>query len=318
MDRNHNGTGGTSLELPSAVLVVDVGPRDGLQNEAHPGTTADKVRLVNDLARAGVRRIEATSFVSPRAVPQMADAAEVMAGIERLPGTEYAVLVPNARGLERAIDAGADIVNVVVAASETFNRRNVNMSVADSMAQTAQIVQLAGEAGVRVTAVLAISFFCPFEGLVPEERVLDLVGQFADLGIVEITLADTIGAANPAQVYRRAVAVGERWPHLETGIHLHDTRGLGLANALAALQGGMRRLEASVGGIGGCPFAPKATGNVCSEDLVYMLESMGVATGIDLGHLIEIARRIPEIVQHPVPSRMVAAGPPATVPAVAG
>jgi hydroxymethylglutaryl-CoA lyase len=186
------------------------------------------------------------------------------------------------------------------------------------MAQTVQIVNMAAAAGVRVTAVLATSYYCPFEGLVPEERVLDLVGQFAGLGIVEITLADTIGAANPAQVYRRSAAVRERWPHLETGIHLHDTRGLGLANALAAVQAGTRRLEASVGGIGGCPFAPKATGNVCSEDLVYMLEAMGIATGIDLDALIEIARRVPEIVRHPVPSRMVAAGPPAIIEAVVG
>jgi hydroxymethylglutaryl-CoA lyase len=318
MESTQDRVGALWPALPSEVLVVDVGPRDGLQNEAHPGTTEDKVQLVNDLSRVGVRRIEATSFVSPRAVPQMADAAEVMAGIERLPGIDYAVLVPNARGLERAVSAGADIVNVVVAASETFNRRNVNMSVADSMAQTAQIVQHAAGVGVRVTAVLAVSFYCPFEGLVPEERMLDLVGQFADMGIVEITLADTIGAANPSQVYRRAASVRDRWPHVEIGIHLHDTRGLGLANALAAIQAGMRRLEASVGGIGGCPFAPKATGNVCSEDLVYMLEAMGIATGIDLNALIEIARRIPEIVRHPVPSRMVAAGPPATVEAIAG
>jgi hydroxymethylglutaryl-CoA lyase len=318
MDTKHNGPPGTTLPLPPDVLVVDVGPRDGLQNEAHPGTTEDKIRLVDDLARAGVRRIEATSFVSPRAVPQMADAAEVMAGIDRLPGTEYAVLVPNARGLERAVASGAGIVNVVVAASETFNRRNVNMSVAGSMAQTAQIVEMAAAAGVRVTAVLATSYYCPFEGLVPEERVLDLVGQFADFGIVEITLADTIGAAHPDQIYRRSAAVRDRWPHLETGIHLHDTRGLGLANALAAIQAGTRRLEASVGGIGGCPFAPKATGNVCSEDLVFMLESMGIATGIDLDRLIDVARQVPDIVRHPVPSRMVAAGPPAIIEAVVG
>lgn len=318
MDTNHSGLPSTTWSLPPDVLVVDVGPRDGLQNEAHPGTTEDKIGLVNDLARAGVRRIEATSFVSPRAVPQMADAAEVMAGIDRLPGTEYAVLVPNARGLERAVASGAGIVNVVVAASETFNRRNVNMSVAGSMAQTAQIVEMAAAAGVRVTAVLATSYYCPFEGLVPEERVLDLVGQFAELGIIEVTLADTIGAAHPDQVYRRSAAVGERWPHLETGIHLHDTRGLGLANALAAIQAGTRRLEASVGGIGGCPFAPKATGNVCSEDLVFMLESMGISTGIDLDRLIDVARRVPDIVRHPVTSRMVAAGPLTIVPAVAG
>jgi hydroxymethylglutaryl-CoA lyase len=247
----------------------------------------------------------------------MADAAEVMAGIERLSGTEYAVLVPNARGLERAALAGADLVNVVVAATETFNQRNVRMSVAESMAQTAEIVRLAAEAGVRVTAVLATAFHCPFEGLVPEERVLDLVGQFADLGIVEVTLADTIGAADPGQVFALGVAVREHRPNLDLGIHLHDTRGLGLANALAALQAGIRRLEASIGGVGGCPFAPKATGNVCSEDLVFMLEAMGVATGISLETMIDVARGLPDIVGHPVPSKMLAAGPPAPVPVAA-
>jgi hydroxymethylglutaryl-CoA lyase len=310
-----NGAGAAALDLPARVLVVDVGPRDGLQNEARPVSTEAKIALVNGLARAGVPRIEVTSFVSPRAVPQMADAAEVMAGIERLPGTEYAVLVPNVRGLERAVVAGADSVNVVVAATETFNQRNVRMSVAESMGQTAEIVRLAEEAGVRVTAVLATAYYCPFEGLVPEARMLDLVGQFAEMGIAEVTLADTIGAADPAQVYARAVAVRERRPGLDLGIHLHDTRGLGLANALAAIQGGMRRLEASVGGIGGCPFAPKATGNVCSEDLAFMLEAMGVATGINLERLTDVARGLPDVVGHPVPSKMLAAGPPLRAPA---
>jgi hydroxymethylglutaryl-CoA lyase len=309
-----NGVGPAALDLPARVMIVDVGPRDGLQNEAQPVSTEAKIALVNGLAAAGVPRIEVTSFVSPRAVPQMADAAEVMAGIERRPGTEYAVLVPNARGLERAVLAGADIVNVVVAATETFNQRNVRMSVAESMAQTAEIVRLAAEQSVRVTAVLATAYYCPFEGLVPEERVLDLVGQFADLGIVEVTLADTIGAADPAQVHARATAVRGRRPGLDLGIHLHDTRGLGLANALAAMQAGTARLEASVGGIGGCPFAPKATGNVCSEDLVFMVEAMGVATGIDLASMIDLAGGLPDIVGHPVPSKMLAAGPPATAP----
>jgi len=302
------------MDLPANVVLVDVGPRDGLQNEARPVSTDAKVALVDGLARAGVPRIEVTSFVSPRAVPQMADAAEVMAGIERRPGTEYAVLVPNARGLERAVLAGADIVNVVVCASETFNQRNVKMSVAESIEQTGEIVQLADEAGIRVTAVLGTAFHCPFEGPVPIERVVDLVGQFADLGIIEVTLADTIGAADPGQVFAYATAVRRRRRDLDLGIHLHDTRGLGLANALAAIQAGMGRLEASVGGIGGCPFAPKATGNVCSEDLVFMLEAMGVSTGIDLERLIDVARGLPEIVGHPVPSRMLAVGPPVPLP----
>lgn len=310
--------GESSLQLPDEVLVVDVGPRDGLQNEQEPVSTAAKIALVDGLARAGVRRIEATSFVSPRAVSQLADAAEVMSAIDRLPGVEYAALVPNARGLERAIAASADVVNVVVVATETFNRRNVNMSVEESMAATAQIARLAAEAQVPVSVVLGASFYCPFEGPVPMERVLDLVAQFVDSGISEVTLADTIGAANPAQVGRLATAILARWPQLELGLHLHDTRGLGLANALAGVEAGIMRLEASVGGIGGCPFAPKATGNACTEDLVFMLEAMGVRTGIDLDALIEVARGVPGIVGHPLPSKMLAAGPPAPVAATTG
>jgi hydroxymethylglutaryl-CoA lyase len=311
------GNGWPSLKLPDEVLIVDVGPRDGLQNEGQPVPTEAKIALINGLARAGARRIEATSFVSPKAVPQLADAAEVMAGIDRVPGVQYAALVPNTRGLERAIDAGADIVNVVVVATETFNRRNVNMSVSESMAATAQIARIASEAGVIVSAVLGTAFYCPFEGLVPEERVLDLVGQFADAGITEVTLADTIGAANPAQVARRASAIHDRWPHLELGLHLHDTRGLGLANALAGIQAGITRLEASVGGIGGCPFAPNASGNACSEDLIFMLEAMGVRTGINVDAMIAVARQLPDVVGHSLSSKMLAAGPPvATVVSV--
>jgi hydroxymethylglutaryl-CoA lyase len=298
------------LNLPERVLIVEVGPRDGLQNEPRPVPAAEKIALINALARTGIRRIEATSFVSPKAVPQMADAAEVMEGIEWLPGVDYAVLVPNLRGLERALAAKADIINVVVVATETFNRRNVGMSVAESMAATAAIAEEARAAGVPVSAVLGAAFVCPFEGQVPPERVLGLVDQFVQTDITELTLADTIGAAHPAQVASLARRIGARWPHLELGLHLHDTRGLGLANAFAAVTSGITRLEASVGGIGGCPFAPGATGNASTEDLVFMLEAMGVQTGIDLDALIAVARAVPDVVGHPVQSKMLAAGPP--------
>jgi hydroxymethylglutaryl-CoA lyase len=300
--------------LPAEVLVVDVGPRDGLQNEPAAISTEAKVRLINALARTGVRRIEATSFVSPKAIPQLADAAEVMARIERLPGVEYAALIPNPRGLERAVEAKADLVNVVVAATESFNRRNVRMSVDESMDAVGEIVRRAEPVGMPVSAVLSTSFYCPFEGRVPEEAVLALVGRFADMGLREVTLADTVGAADPAHVASLTAAARQRWPQLELGLHLHDTRGLAPANALAGLQAGMVRLEASVGGVGGCPFAPGAAGNACTEDLVFMLEAMGIRTGIDLPALIEVARTVPGLVQHPIDSRMVKAGPPHTVP----
>jgi hydroxymethylglutaryl-CoA lyase len=297
------------------ILIVDVSPRDGLQNEKVQVSPDDKIALVNALGRAGVKRIEVTSFVSPKAVPQLADAAEVMAGIERLPGVEYVALVPNMRGLEGATKARADIVNVVVAATDSFNRRNVGMDVRGSMEATARIVQTAREnGGPRVSAILALAFYCPFEGPTPLERVLELTGEFVDYGITELTLADTIGAANPAQVAEWTRAVLERWPHLELGLHLHDTRGLGLANALAGVQAGMKRLEASTGGIGGCPFAPNATGNACTEDLVFMLEEMGIPTGVDLQGLIDTAARMSEVLSKPLSSRMLAAGPPRPIP----
>jgi hydroxymethylglutaryl-CoA lyase len=294
--------------------VVDVSPRDGLQNEARAVSTPEKVALVEALAGAGVRRIEATSFVSPRAVPQMADAAEVMAQIKRAPAVEYAVLVPNERGLERALEAKADVVNIVVVATETFNARHVNMTVAESMDQASAVASRARTAGVNPTAVLGASFHCPFEGPVPEERVLGLVGKFVDAGFSEVTLADTIGAADPAHVARLGEAVTARYPGVALGIHLHDTRGLGLANAYAAVTNGYVRLETSLAGIGGCPFAPGATGNACTEDLVFMLESMGIATGISLAALIKAAKTVPPIVGHGTPSRMVAAGPRSVVP----
>ncbi len=308
----------SALNLPSEVLIVDVGPRDGLQNEPQPVPTAAKIALINALARAGIRRIEATSFVSPRAVPQLADATEVMEGIERLPGVEYAALIPNARGLERAIAAQVNVANVVVAVTESFNRRNVNRSVAESTQEVLAIARQAEAVGVRVSVVLAVSFYCPFEGPVPQERVLELVGRLAEHGITEVTLADTIGAAHPAQVAALVRAIRARWPQLHVGLHLHDTRGLGLANALAGIQAGVSRLEASVGGIGGCPFAPKATGNACTEDLVFMLEAMGVHTGVNLNALIEVAGHVAEIVGHALPSRMLAAGPPAPARTSAG
>lgn len=296
------------------MLVVDVSPRDGLQNEAGPVSTEAKVELIEALSAAGVRRIEATSFVSPRAVPQMADAADVMANVSRRPGTEYAVLVPNERGLERALAAAVDVVNIVVVATETFNRRNVNMSVAESIAQAQRVAAGASAAGARVSAVLGASFHCPFEGPVAEARVIELVGQLVDAGFFEVTLADTIGAADPAHVARLGRAVRARFPAVELGIHLHDTRGLGLANAYAAVTSGYVRLESSLAGIGGCPFAPGATGNACTEDLVFMLESMGIATGISLSALIDTARLMPRIVGHGISSRMVAAGPRSVVP----
>ena len=303
------------MQLPERALVTDVGARDGFQSEPAFIPTERKVAVVEALAAAGIPRIEATSFVHPRAVPQMADAEAVMAAITRRPGVRYSVLVPNLRGAERALAARADELNVVVASTETFNRRNVNMSVADSIAACGEVVRLAAPAGVPVACAVSTSFGCPYEGNVPPERVLDVVAGLVDVGVAEVSLADTIGVANPRQVETLVGAVRARWPALPLGLHFHDTRGLGLANVLAGLQAGVSRFDASVGGIGACPFAPGATGNVCTEDLVYLLDELGVASGVDLAALIETARLVRDTVGHDVPSRMLRAGPRPSVSA---
>jgi hydroxymethylglutaryl-CoA lyase len=239
----------------------------------------------------------------------MADAADVLASISRWPGVCYTALVPNVRGAERALAAAADALNVVVLSTETMNQRNVQLSVAESIAACASIVRLASEANTPVIASIGTSFGCPFEGDVPQERILDIVERLVDSGVDEITLADTVGVANPRQVERLALAVQQRWPALPLGLHFHDTRGLGLANVLAGLQAGVSRFDASVAGIGACPFAPGATGNVCTEDLVHLLDSLDVAAGVDLAALIETARLVRDTVGHDVPSRMLKAGP---------
>jgi hydroxymethylglutaryl-CoA lyase len=303
------------MKLPERALVTDVGPRDGLQSEPAFVPTERKIAIVEALAAAGVSRIEATSFVHPRAVPQMADAEAVLAGIQRGPGVRYTALVPNARGAERALAAGADEINVTVATTDTFSQRNVRMSVADSAAACGEVVRLAEPAGVPVACTISVAFGCPYEGDVAPERVLDLVARVVDLGVAELSLADTIGVANPRQVETLVAAARARWPAVPLGLHFHDTRGLGLANVLAGLQAGVTRYDASVAGVGACPFAPGATGNICTEDLVYLLDGLGVASGIDLAALIAAARLLRDAVGHDVPSRMLRAGPRPQLPA---
>jgi hydroxymethylglutaryl-CoA lyase len=297
------------------VLVTDVGPRDGLQSESAFIPTERKVAIVDALSAAGVGRIEVASFVSPRAVPQMADAEAVMAQIARAPGVRYSALVPNSRGAERALAARADELNVVTSSTETMNQRNLRMSIADSIAACREIVRLAEPAGVPVAGVVSTSFGCPYEGAVTAAQVLAVVERLVDVGVSEVSLADTIGVANPRQVESLVGAVRARWPALALGLHFHDTRGLGLANVLAGLQAGVARYDASVAGVGACPFAPGATGNICTEDLVYLLDELGVATGVDLAALIAAARLMREIVGHDVPSRMLRAGPRPRLPA---
>jgi hydroxymethylglutaryl-CoA lyase len=297
------------VELPREVTIREVGTRDGIQILGVEIPTEQKIELIERLVAAGIRRIEATSFVHPKYVPQMADAEAVMRSVRRAPGVAYEALVPNARGAERALSAGVDRLVLVVAVSETFNQKNVRMSVADSFASFAEVARLAREARVPIKGGLATSFGCPYEGDVPAASVHDVIQQFVDLGADEVGLADTTGMANPVQVSAMVPLIRDRWPDLHVGLHFHNTRGMGLANVLAGLQAGVTMYDASIGGMGGCPFAPRATGNVCTEDVVHMLEEMGIDSGASVTQLIECARFAAGLVGAELPGQVMKAGP---------
>jgi hydroxymethylglutaryl-CoA lyase len=295
--------------LPTTVEVREVGPRDGLQNEA-PVPVDARVRLVDALSRTGLRRIEAASFVSPKAIPPMAGSDDVMARIERVPGVVYSALVPNVRGAERAIAAAADEVEVVVSASETHNRKNVNRSVDESLAAAAELVALSHHAGTPVEAIVSTAFGCPYEGDVAAKRVADVARRLADAGADRLSFGDTTGMATPRRVDELLDALDDMdLDPSAVGLHFHNTRGTALANVLAGLARGVTRFDASVGGLGGCPYAPGASGNAVTEDLVHMLEDMGVDTGIDLDALVECAALAQDIVGRELPSALLHAGP---------
>ena len=290
------------------LLIQEVGPRDGLQIEDRFVPTADKIELIDALGLCGLAKIEVTSFTSPKAIPALADADEVMRGIRRVPGVVYAALVPNLRGAERALAAGADELNLVMSASETHNLLNLRMTRDQSVARLLEVAALARGTGAVLNVSLSTSFGCPMEGAVPEATVLDLAARFLDQGVGGITLCDTTGMAHPGQVASLCGAFRARFPGAELTAHLHNTRGMGLANALAALEAGVVRFDASLGGLGGCPYAPGATGNVCTEDLVHMLQAMGFPVAVDLPRLLAAARSLPELVGHDVPGQVVHAG----------
>ncbi|OAE98583.1 hydroxymethylglutaryl-CoA lyase [Bradyrhizobium centrolobii] len=295
---------------PLDIMIQEVAPRDGLQIEPKWVETGDKIRLINSLSTIGFGRIEVSSFVSPTAVPSLRDAAEVFAGIERRPGTIYTALVPNRRGAERALAARADELNFVMSASETHHRANMNMTHADSLASLAEIVKPAHEVGALVNATVATAFGCPFEGVQPFKKVLDIIKRYLDLGVDGITLADTTGMANPNQVSQLVAKTLIVLPADQLTLHFHNTRGLGLVNALSAYDTGARRFDAALGGLGGCPFAPGATGNVCTEDLVNLCHEIGLTTGLDLQRLIDLSFRLPGLVGHEVPGQVAKAGRP--------
>jgi hydroxymethylglutaryl-CoA lyase len=296
------------MQVPEHVTICEVGTRDGFQIEPDFIPTELKVEVVNLLTEAGVPRIEVTSFVHPKAVPQLRDAEAVMAAIRRRAGTRYAALVPNDKGAARAVDAGVDAIHTVLSASESHNLANVNMTIAESIDKLRAVAQIATRAGVPMQCGISTSFGCPFEGDVPIERLERVVAQLVDLGARGIGLADTTGMANPRQVATVLERLMPRSPGIEWTLHTHDTRAMAIPNILAALELGVTHLDASIGGLGGCPFAPGASGNVCSEDLVHCLHAMGVATGIDLDRLVVVSRRVQEIVGRPLPGQIVKAG----------
>lgn len=293
----------------SEIGICEVGPRDGLQSEKRLWSVAERIEFIDRLADAGLKRIEAVSFVNPKRVPQMAGAEAVMAGIKRPKGVVFVGLALNERGAERAIGAGVDEVRYVVVASEEFNRTNQGATIEETLTAFASIANKVTGAGLRLAAGIGAAFGCPFEGEVPLQRVVAIARRLADGGAAEIGLADTIGAAVPTQVVERVQAVGDALGDgIEIGCHFHNTRNTGLANAAAALGAGVRLLDSSVGGIGGCPFAPEATGNIATEDLCYMLRNMGYETGIDLESLIGVAKWAETFFAAPLPGQVMKAG----------
>lgn len=295
--------------LPAAVEIVEVSPRDGLQSEPTILSTADKVHLIEQAIAAGARRIEVCSFVNPARVPQMADAEAVLAALEPRDEVTYIGLVLNQRGLDRAVAAGMREVNAVVVCTDTFGQRNQGQTVDESLAALAAIVEGAHAAGIRVSATVSVAFGCPYEGEVPVERVVDVARRAAAAGADEVALADTIGVAVPTDVAERFGAVAPAVGGTPLRAHFHNTRNTGLANVVAAVTAGVTTLDASIGGVGGCPFAPGATGNVPTEDVAYLLERMGVRTGLDLAALTEVVGWLEERLGTRVPGLLAKAGP---------
>lgn len=289
------------------VTIVEVGARDGLQNEKSVVPAQAKVEFITALSDAGLHVIEAGAFVSPRWVPQMADTAEVYREIPKDPGVDYPVLVPNLKGLERAIDAGVTSIAIFTAASDSFNRRNINMSIDESFANYAPVAARAREEGIRIRGYVSTAFGCPYEGEVAVEKVLEVSARLLDLGCHQVSVGDTIGVGTPMQVQGVIGVLLQVIPATKLAMHFHDTRGTALANTLAALELGISTFDSSAGGLGGCPYAPGASGNLATEDLVYMLDGMGIATGVDLDRLVRASAIIAPYLDHPLPGRVLQA-----------
>lgn len=296
------------MNLPKSVTVVEVGPRDGLQNEGHFVPTEQKIALIERLSETGLKRIEITSFVHPKAIPQLQDSEELVKRVRQKPNVIYSTLVPNEKGLERALASGVKEIALFVSASETHNQKNVKMSVSDSLRGFRNIAERALANGIRMRGYVVTAFGCPYEGRIPPEKVESIVREYLALGVHEIALGDTTGMANPVMVSQMVERIKPRLGTMDLAIHFHDTRSTALANVLSALQHGVTIFDGSIGGMGGCPYAPGASGNVATEDLVNMLEEMGVETGIDLQRLINCAKYAREIIQRDLPSHLILAG----------
>jgi hydroxymethylglutaryl-CoA lyase len=290
------------------LYIQEVATRDGFQNEARFIEIDDKIALIDRLSACGFAKIEVTSFTSPRAIPALRDAEAVMHRIVRAPGVVYTVLVPNVRGAERALSCDVDEVNLVMSVSETHNRANLRMSREESFAQLRDVIEVVSKTRVAINISLSTAFGCPMEGDVPEDEVLGWVGRFAELGVHGVTLCDTTGMAYPNQVRQLAQRTRNEFARLDTTLHFHNTRGMALANTMAALDAGIDRFDASLGGLGGCPYAPGASGNVCTEELVHMLELNGYDTGVDLTRALQASAHLPGLIGHDVPSQLLKAG----------
>lgn len=296
------------MNLPGSVTIVEVGPRDGLQNETNFVLTEHKIELIHRLSETGIKRIEITSFVHPKAIPQLQDSEEVIKRVQRKPGIVYSTLVPNEKGLERALAAGVEEIGLFVSASETHNQKNVRMSIVDSLKGFRNIAVKALAHGIRMRGYVVTAFGCPYEGRIPPERVEFIINEYKALGVHEIALGDTTGMANPVMVSRMIERMKPLFGVTGLALHFHDTRGAALANVLAALQQGVTVFDGSIGGLGGCPYAPGASGNVATEDLVNMLEEMGIETRVDLQKLIDCAKYAGEIIGKGLPGHLIHSG----------
>ena len=290
------------------VKVTEVGPRDGFQSEKTILKTEDKISIINELIDAGFPRIEVSSFVSPKAIPQLADAEIILSKVKRSPNTTLAALVPNARGAIRAVEANIDEIVVFLSASESHNKKNVNRNVDESLIEFREIADIAGKNNIPIQGDIATAFGCPFEGNISSNKLVDISKEYKQMGFKGVTLGDTTGMATPLVVTEAINAIRENVPDFNITLHFHNTRGVGLANVMTGLNEGITDYESCFGGMGGCPFAPNATGNICSEDLIYLLHEMGIKTGIDLDQIISIAKKVESLVGHRLPGQVMKAG----------